>query len=203
MAATEKGYVRSLDNVLCQEGGGCISATYRSPFEVFSGFGRITFIFETEAFNQPRTVYLNEKTQPKDIFPSWNGHSIGHWEGKTLVVDTVGFNGRGRGLGGLPQSTEDHVVERFSVSDDNKVLTDDITIEDPVILAKPWSGQMKFDRKPNTEERMEVTCDVDLEYLKTMDLNALKDADPEVARLLDPATRGDDPALQFMKKPAN
>ena len=198
-AAREKGYVRGFDNVLCQGGGGPYLATRRSPFDVMSGFGRIVFIFETESFNQPRTVYLNEKTHPTDIFPSWNGHSIGHWEGKTLVVDTVGFNGRGRNIGDLPQSTQQHVIERFSVSKDGKVLTDEITIEDPQILAKPWSGVMKFDRMADSEERYEVSCDVDLDYLKTMDLDALKDADTEVARFL---THPDaDPALAFAVKP--
>jgi hypothetical protein len=55
---------------------------------------------------------------------------------------------------------------------------------------------MKYDRKPPTEERMEVVCDVDLEALKRTDLQALKDVDPEVARLLDPDQNGSDPALR-------
>ncbi len=93
-AATQAGYVRSVGNMLCQGGGGPALSMMRSPFEVMQGFGRLTFIFETESFNQPRTVYLREKVQPDNIFPSANGHSIGHWEGKTLVVDTVGFDGR-------------------------------------------------------------------------------------------------------------
>jgi hypothetical protein len=50
---------------------------------------------------------------------------------------------------------------------------------------------------PDTEERFEVTCDVDLDSLKAIDLPSLKDADPEVARLLDPDQRGTDPALKI------
>ncbi len=119
-----------------------------------------------------------------------------------LVVDTLGFNGRGGFPGGVARSDKAHIVERFKLEESGKVLSDLLTMEDPVNLAKPWTTTMKFDRRPDTEERFEVSCDVDLEALKTVDLKSLKDADPEVARLLDPAERGDDPALQFTPKPA-
>jgi hypothetical protein len=198
-AAAAKGYVRSVSNMLCQGGGGPILSQYRSPFEVMQGFGRISFIFETENFNQPRTVYLNEKVQPDAIFPGPNGHSIGHWEGRTLVVDTVGFNGRGSFPGGVPASEQAHIVERFSVSRGGKVLTDDLVMTDPVNLAQPWTTALKFDREPATEERIEVVCEPDLDALKTLDLNALKDADPEVAHLVNPETRPTDPALKIGK----
>ena len=198
-AATAAGYVRSAGNMLCQGGGGPALSMIRSPFEVMQGFGRLTFIFETETFNQPRTVYLNEKTQPDNIYPSENGHSIGHWEGKTLVVDTVGFNGRSSFPGGVRASDKAHIVERLSVSKDGKVLTDEITMTDPANLAQPWTTTLKYDREPDTEERFEVACEPDLDALKTLDLNALKDADPEIARMVDPNTRATDPALKIGK----
>jgi hypothetical protein len=198
-AATAAGYVRSVGNMLCQGGGGPALSMIRSPFEVMQGFGRLTFIFETETFNQPRTVYLNEAAQPDNIFPSANGHSIGRWDGRTLVVDTVGFNGRSSFPGGVPASEKAHIVERLSVSGDGKVLTDEITMTDPASLAEPWTIALKYDRQPDTEERFEVACEPDLEAFKTLDLNALKDADPEVARLIDPSTRPTDPALKIAK----
>lgn len=196
-AAQAKGYVRTVGNMLCLPSGGPQMFVVRSPFEIFEAFGRITLIFETEGSNQPRTIYLNEKTQPKDIYPTFNGHSIGHWEGRTLVVDTVGYNGRGTLLGGVPKSTDTHVVERFSWSKDGKVMTLDITMEDPVWLARPWTTQLVFDRLADTEERFEVWCEPDLDAYKTVDLEAVKDADPEVARLLDPDQRATDPALKI------
>jgi hypothetical protein len=197
--ATAKGYVRSAGNMLCEGGGGPALSMMRSPFEVMAGFGRISFIFETESFNQPRTVYLKEKAQPDNIFPSENGHSIGHWEDKTLVVDTVGFSGRSSLPGGVPASEGAHILERFSLSKDGKVLTDAITMTDPVSLAQPWTIALKYDRMANTEERFEVTCEPDLDALKTLDLEALKDVDPLVARLIDPNTRPTDPALKIAK----
>ncbi len=202
-AAAVKGYVRGVSNMMCQGGGGPALSQFRSPFEVMQGFGRISFIFETENFNQPRTVYLNEKAQPANIYPSENGHSIGHWEGRgahrTLVVDTVGFNGRSSFPGGVRASEQAHIIERFSVSGDGKVLTDQILMTDPVSLADPWTLVLKFDRMPDTEERFEVTCEPDLDAIKTLDLESLKDVDPDVARLLNPDTRPTDPALKIAK----
>jgi hypothetical protein len=196
-AARPANYVRSVPNMLCLPSGGPSLFVIRSPFEIFEGFGRITFIFETEGSNQPRTIYLNEKTQPENIYPSFNGHSIGHWEGGTLVVDTIGFNGRGALFNGVPKTEKTHVIERFSVSPDGKVMTDEITTEDPAVLAKPWTVSIKFDRMAETEERFEVWCEPDLDAFKTVDLNALKDADPEVARLLNPDDSAADPALKI------
>jgi hypothetical protein len=200
--ASAKGYVRSVGNMLCEGGGGPSLFMIRSPFEVFSGFGRITFIFETETFNQPRTVYMREKAQPADVFPSANGHSIGHWEGESLVVDTIGYNDRGALLGGIRRSEKAHTIERFTVSPDGKSLTDEVRMEDPEVLAKPWTTKLVFDRMPDTEERFEVACDVDLDAFNTVDLKSLAGVDPEVDRLLDPARRGTDPALLIAKPEA-
>jgi hypothetical protein len=197
--ASAKGYVRSVGNMLCEGGGGPELFMLRSPFEIFSGFGRLTFIFETETFNQPRTVYLKESSQPGNLFPTFNGHSIGRWDGDVLVVDTVGFNDRGILLGGVPRSDQAHTVERFRLLDGGKALSDEVTMEDPKSLLKPWTVTLLFDRMPDTEERFEVTCDVDLDAFKAVDLPSLKDADPEVARLLDPDQRGTDPALKIAK----
>lgn len=195
--ATARGYVRSASNMLCAQSGGPSLFQIRSPFEVFEGFGRITFIFETEGNNQPRTVYMNEKAHPGDLYPSFNGHSIGRWEGRTLVVDTIGFNGRGGLPGGAPKTEKTHVIERFTMSANGKTLTDVMTVEDPLTFVRPWTTTLVFDRMPDTEERFEVWCEVDLDAFKTLDLNALKDADPEVARLLDPNERPTDPALKI------
>lgn len=196
-AAVAAGYVRNVGNMLCLPTGGPILYQMRSPFVVMEGLGRVTFIFETEGSNQPRTVYLKEPRHPDDLYPSFNGHSIGRWEGKTLVVDTVGFNGRGVLPAYVPKSEATHLVERFTVSADGQELTDVLTATDPVSLAKPWTFQLKFKRLPDTEERFEVWCEPDLDAFKALDLQKLKDVDPEVARMLDPDERASDPILQF------
>jgi len=61
-----------------------------------------------------REVYLDGRAHPKDPNPAWMGHSIGHWEGDTLVVDTVGFNDRSWLDGqGHPHTEMMHVTERL------------------------------------------------------------------------------------------
>jgi hypothetical protein len=119
-----------------------------------------------------------------------------------LVVDTIGFNDRGTLLGGIQRSDKAHIVERFTVSPDGKALTDEVRMEDPGVLAKPWTTKLVFDRMADTEERFEVACDVDLDAFNTVNLKALAGADPEVDRLLDPARRGTDPALLIGKPEA-
>jgi hypothetical protein len=198
MAAMQAGYVREASGMLCGQNGGPVMYQIRSPFEIFSGFGRMTFIFETEMNNQPHTIYLDQKVQPADLYPSFNGHSIGHWEGKTLVVDTVAYVARGNLLGETPRTETTHLVERFSLSSDSKTLTDQLTVTDPASLTQPWTTTLAFDRKPQTEQRFEVWCDADLEAFNRLDLQALKAVDPEVRRLLDGSET--DPAVLIAKQ---
>jgi hypothetical protein len=196
-AAQQAGYVREAAGMLCGQNGGPVMYQVRSPFEIFSGFGRMTFIFETEMNNQPRTIYLEQAVQPPDLYPSYNGHSIGHWEGQTLVVETDGFVRRGMLLAGVPRTETTHTVERLALSADGATLTDQITVIDPAFLEEPWTTTLAFDRKPNTEQRFEVWCDADLEAFNRLDLKALKDVDPEIARLLDGSDT--DPAVVIAK----
>jgi hypothetical protein len=200
-AARPADYVRSAANMLCLPRGGPGLFTIRSPFTIMEGFGRIVFTFETEGSNQPRTIYMREKVQPENIYPSYNGHSIGHWEGNVLVVDTVGFLDRGNFPGNVPTTGTSHLIERFSWSRDGKVMTNTLTVEDPATLTRPFTSQIIFDKMADTEERFEVWCEPDLDAFATLDLQKLKAADPDVARMLDPATRASDPALKFVPQP--
>ena len=77
-----------------------------------------------------RTVHMNLKAHPANIAPSRAGHSIGRWDGDTLVVDTVGF-APGSLAGSLPHSSKLHVVERFTLNPTTLELTRDIVAEDP------------------------------------------------------------------------
>jgi hypothetical protein len=92
-----------------------------------------------------RVIFLDGRPHPdvtSDEFnPGYMGHSVGHWEGDTLVVDTVGFNERGWILGreGMPTTDALHLVERFSRPNFN-TLRYEPTIDDPGAYTKPWSG---------------------------------------------------------------
>jgi hypothetical protein len=84
-----------------------------------------------------RTVHMNRAAHPADIVPSRAGHSIGRWDGDTLVVDTVGFE-PGILAGSVPHSSSLHVVERFTLNPETLELVRDIVAEDPVYFADKY-----------------------------------------------------------------
>ena len=90
-----------------------------------------------EYMNVFRVIPLNEK-HPDDLIPGYMGHSVGRWEGDTLVVDTIGFNGK-TWLAGTGTFHTDalHTVERFTRIDKDQINYD-ITMEDPNVFTKPW-----------------------------------------------------------------
>ena len=92
-----------------------------------------TIVLEYGQFGLKRTIYMNMKEHANNIKPSRAGHSIGHWEGDTLVVDTVGFL---PGFLNTPVRNSDklHVVERFSLDPNKMALTRNYVAEDPVYL---------------------------------------------------------------------
>lgn len=91
-------------------------------------------------YSHTRTIHLDQDTHPANLTPGNAGHSIGHWEGKTLVVDTTGFTA---GVLAPPTRNSDqmHVVERFTIDTDNWELKREYTVTDPVYLAEPWTAQ--------------------------------------------------------------
>jgi hypothetical protein len=128
--------------------------------------GRITIVNEDSPL--VRSVYLDEKAHPKDMEPMWNGHSIGHWEGKgegrTLVIDTVNFNDKAKLLGfiGVHSSTT-HLVERYHLEAGGQKLVGTFTFEDPRYLTKPWTGVVHYKRLPPHSELWEYACEVGAE----------------------------------------
>ncbi len=119
--------------------GGGAYATYflQTPKEVW-----IIFSGEQEV----RRIYLDvpHTANPK---PSWYGESVGHYEGDTLVIDTIGQNDKTfvdpfR----TPHSEKLHVVERWRMVDDGRMMDVTITVDDPDIYYQPWSGVRRYRR---------------------------------------------------------
>jgi hypothetical protein len=107
------------------------------PFELVQTPARLVMIFEDDLPSH-RTVYLDGRSHPKDPNPNWMGHSIGHWEQDTLVVDTLGFNDKTWLDNVGHRHTEMlHVIERFRRPDFGH-LEIEFTLEDPGAFAKPW-----------------------------------------------------------------
>jgi hypothetical protein len=96
-------------------------------------------IFDIGGPHTWRTIYLDGRSHPKDLVPSYYGHSIGHWEGDTLVVETVGFNERSWiDRAGTPHTEKLRFIERFTRTD-HDTMKYEITIEDPNAYTRPWS----------------------------------------------------------------
>ena len=103
-----------------------------------------------------RQIYLDGRAHPKDLDPTWMGHSIGKWEGDTLVIDTVGFNDKSWLPNMMPHTDKLHIVERYS-RPDLAHLNIHIRIEDPGTLKKPWNVRMVWELTPD-EEVPEFVC---------------------------------------------
>jgi hypothetical protein len=106
---------------------------------------------------QLRHIYMNV-SHSKNPKPSWYGESVGHWEGDTLVVDTIGFNERTfvdnyR----TPHTMKLHVVERFRLVDGGKTLQDTIRVEDPGAFTVPWTGIQQW-KRTNRGPIEEISC---------------------------------------------
>ena len=86
-----------------------------------------------------RTIHMNMTSHPANVAPSRGGHSIGRWDGDTLVVDTVGFT-PGIIAGTVPHSDRLHVVERFTLDPATMALKRDYVAEDPVNFTDQYAG---------------------------------------------------------------
>jgi hypothetical protein len=107
-----------------------------------------------------RVVHLGA-THPAGLKPTLLGHSVGHWDGTTLVVDTTGYAAHPDGLGyGFPSSTAKHTVERFALGTDHQHLVYDITVEDPTYLRAAAKFQTQWDYRPG-QKASNARCDAD------------------------------------------
>jgi len=109
------------------------------PFQIVEQPNRILFLYEAGA-HVWRNIWMDGRPHPKDPNPSWLGDSIGHWEGKTLVVDSVGFNDKTwLDDAGHPHTEQLHVIERFTRTSPSSMKYE-VTIEDPGAYSKPWTA---------------------------------------------------------------
>jgi len=104
-------------------------------------------VFKIDWLDSERTVFLDGRKHPPATELTLQGHSVGKWEGDTLVVETTNFKEHPMGLSqSLPGSTQKRLTERFKLSPDKKMLLYSGTVEDPMFLTKPveWSGKWEY-----------------------------------------------------------
>jgi hypothetical protein len=98
-----------------------------------------------------RTVYMDGRPHPKDLEPSYYGHSTGRWEGDSLVVDSVGFNEKFFfDRYGSPHTERLHLIERFTRTDLN-TLKYEITVDDPGAYTSTWKSGFFLRWTPGVE----------------------------------------------------
>jgi hypothetical protein len=121
--------------------------------------GAAEVTFALDAMSARRVVHLDLESHPAALEPTVLGHSIGRWEGGTLVVDTTGFTAQAEGYAfDLPSSAAKRVVERFSLSADRKHLEYEATVEDSEYLSGPVTHHSQWDYRPELKSA-NLPCD--------------------------------------------
>lgn len=127
------------------------------PTEIIQTDKQVTILYEYD--HQVRRVFTDGRGHPKKIRQNLMGHSIGHWEGSTLVVETVGFVPSFFRLGGIPYSEDARIVERMTLLDDGQTLETLIAVDDPKYYTERWDAKKYMTLDPDTTI-LEYDCTV-------------------------------------------
>jgi hypothetical protein len=130
--------------------GGMFPAGYNNAYQIVQTPGFV--MIEFEMIHEAHIIPLTDRHLPSTV-RQLNGDSIGHWEGNTLVVDTINYNGRGQiatsaatgRIRGVKESDKLHVVERFTRTDADTIMYE-AAIEDPVMYTKNWKVSIPLSR---------------------------------------------------------
>ncbi len=159
-ARDQGGKVLSDNNKLCLPIGMPGMVTNEFAMEFLETPGRVTVINESSSLT--RTISLTRKTHNTDQDPGYAGDSIGHWEGKTLVVETTNLNDKSSHIPGVPNHGGTvKITERYHLDKGGKILVNDMTFENPEVLMKPWTVQYLYHRGEKDAELWEYVCQND------------------------------------------
>ncbi len=130
-----------------------------NPWEIVQIPGRVLMFFEEQHIW--REIWTDGRPLPKDPDPSWLGYSVGHWEGDTFVVETIGFNDKEWvDLYGNPRTSTTHLTERYRRLN-HDTLEQQIIIDDPKVYTKPWVSPPKLHKLEPGWELAEWFCVLD------------------------------------------
>jgi hypothetical protein len=136
----------------CKASGGArpFQTPYGVEFVELPEIQRI-YVFDIGGPHTYRTIYMDGRTHPSDFLRTSYGHSVGWWEGDTLVVDSTGFNeGFWLDRKGLPHTEQLRTLEKWTRRDFT-TMTYEITVDDPGAYAKPWTTGVLLSWEANTE----------------------------------------------------
>jgi len=133
---------------------GMFPAGYNNAYQILQTPGYVVIF--SEMIHEARAIPLDGRPHLPQSIRQWNGDSIGHWEGDTLVVDTTNYNGEGMiatsaataRIRGIHESEALHVVERFTRVDVN-TISYEVTIDDPNMFSAPWKVSMPLTKDAN------------------------------------------------------
>jgi hypothetical protein len=133
------------------------------------------YIFDIGGPHTYRTIYMDRRTHPQKLEPSFYGDSIGRWEGDTLVVETTGFNDSfWMDRRGLPHTEQLKTVERFTRTD-SLTIKYEVSVDDPGAYTRPWTSNFLL-RWENGTELFEYVCQ-EANYAGTLMLGKEKSID--------------------------
>jgi hypothetical protein len=130
------------------------------PFQIIQARTMLTIFYEYP--NTFRIIPIDGRPHPVDPDPTWMGNSVGHWEGDTLVVDSIGFNEKTE-VSGYHHTEALHVVERFR-RQEFATLHYEVTIEDPNVFVGPWTETRNYALRPELEKIDEFVCENNRDY---------------------------------------
>jgi len=130
--------------------------TMTYPMEITMGPDRIMIYAEWD--EQVRRIFIDGRPLPEDPDPTYNGESVGHWEGDFLLSTAYGFRAdTNLEASGLPKSDKAIAYERIWLADED-TLRDEFTLVDPVALAKPWTVTKTYKRAPPGFKLLPYVC---------------------------------------------
>jgi hypothetical protein len=153
---------RMADNSRDYPGGYCMPAnaapiTRAFPYK-FVQTPRLIVVLHESDTPGVRQIFLDGRGHPADMNPTWEGHSIGRWEGDTLVIDTAGYNDRSwLSLSGIPHTEKLHTVERIRRPDFGHIEVE-IVMDDAEAFTGPWRRTFTATLASPDEEIMEFIC---------------------------------------------
>jgi hypothetical protein len=126
------------------------------PMEIIQTPGQLTL--NLGVLHDIRRVYLDGRGHTPDVDPSFSGDSVGHWEGDTLVVETIALRGGTLDRGGIPFSDKLTMVERFRRTGP-KTMEDKMVFTDPEAFAEPYAVTRTYTQMPAGSRFEEYICE--------------------------------------------
>jgi hypothetical protein len=136
-------------NGFCLPSGPVEKHAVPAPFKILQRPELLVILYESRQIY--RQIHLDGRPFPEDPQPAWDGYSVGRWDGDTLIVESMGFNGKlwldGRGH---PSTEQMRVTERFRRPAFDRIELE-MTVDDPGAYTKPWTVKQSFHFLPDTD----------------------------------------------------